>query len=248
MGAAAEQRDEDRVGAVAVRPQLREQRAGRAQAGDVRQHRLRVEDLHAPGRRRRRRSRRPGFPPGPGSRSRTRPRRRGGPPRGPSAAARAGARPGPRGRTRPSASAPRDGGGARPAPSRARRPAPGRTLPSGHGGLVPSATTTSAAAPWMTRPGQRLPHQGGAVRVELGGDQAGVRGGDRWPGRAAGGTCRRGPRTCRASVRRPGVAAFAAAGASGARVERDGRQLAGFVLDGGLAGGDQSRPGCRNPG
>ena len=63
-----------------------------------------------------------------------------------------------------------------------------------------------------------------------------------WPGRAAAGTCRRGRRTGRASVRRRCRRAASGGGGRGCQRgvgQRDGSQLAGFVLDGGLAGGDQ---------
>ena len=147
--AAAEQGQENRVGAVPVRPELRvpAARLRAAQARHLGQHGGRVQHLDVIPAARARRPARPGSPPGAGSRSRRPPPRPAGP--RPGAAQQAALQPGQRRDVRgvTCASGPRGGGAARRARSTGTSASTRSNDPGRQAGLVPSAATTAAAAP-----------------------------------------------------------------------------------------------------
>ena len=250
VAGAAQQRQEHRVGAVPVRPQLHVGPVAEVgHAGQQRRGRRRRSTLAT--RRRARRPRRPGSRPGAASRSRRRRRRRAGRRR---SAARSSSR-------CSGASAGRSAGGAASAPRAAAQRAeagarhvdqhPVEATPAATAGRVPSATTT------LVRPGVA-----GAARARPAGPgaaasrrRAAARRAARRARRAAR-PCRRGRRTGRASARRgPSSGAAARASATSwlpsswtpARPSRTAARAPGSPPSASRTAYGDQRPGARRP-
>ena len=137
-----------------------------------------------------------------------------------------------------------------PSPEQGASTSTRSTLPSGHGGLVPSATMTSAAAPWppardsasLTR-AARCGWSSAATRLARGAAIVARPCSRRdLPPGPAHRSSQRSPPSASASASGVGVGVGVGVGGRGCQRsagQRDGGQLAGLVLDGGLAGGDQ---------